>query len=169
MAQVYSLFNTFEEAEKAVRMLTERGYAADTIRLLRQGSSGTPRQIEGEAVAPQEDKDDLLSQVARQLPKLTGFLGGAIPSGARAHLDTALSEAGVPAERSADYTSAIEDGGVLVSVTTEDFRAEDVRNILDDASGHYMNRLLAEDLAADLADSEDEAGGGGKMSRSAFE
>ena len=43
MAQVYSLFNTFEDAEKAVRMLTERGYGADTIHLLRQSSSGTTR------------------------------------------------------------------------------------------------------------------------------
>ena len=168
MAQVYSLFDTFEDAEKAVRMLTERGYGADTIRLLRQSSSGTTRQIEGEAVAPPEDEGDLLSQVARSLPKLAGFLGGA-PSGERTELDSALSQAGVPAERAPDYASAIEEGRVLVSVTTEDFRAEDVRNILDDASGHYMTRLLTEDLAADVADTDDEAGGGGENSRSAFE
>ncbi len=168
MAQVYSLFNTFEDAEKAVRMLTERGYGADTIRLLRQSSSGTTRQIEGEAVAPPADEGDLLSQVARNLPKLAGFLGGA-PSGERTEMDTALSEAGVPAERSADYASAIEEGRVLVSVSTEDFRAEDVRNILDDASGHYMTRLLTEDLAQDAADPSDQAGGGGELSESGFE
>jgi hypothetical protein len=161
MAQVFSLFDSYEDAEKAVRMLTERGYAADDIRLLMQNRSGETQQVEGDTVAPTQDDDNLLANVARQLPKLAGFLGGLDRSDDVDDPDLAIAQAGVPAARVGEVTAALDAGRVLVSITTDDFRAEDVRNIMDDASGRYMERLLS--------DENGEASGGGAVSRSSFE
>jgi hypothetical protein len=165
MAHVISLFDTFDDAEKAVNMLVERQYPAENITVIAGESGGTHRELSGEEIAEDEDDGGLLD-LGRLLR--TGLFGDLLGRGGRERSDDELAqdltEAGVWSDQIVPYSARIRQGGVLVAVETEDFRAEDVQNILDNAAGRDLERLLSEEPT----DDGEQASAGGPGSASGF-
>ncbi len=141
MAYAIRLFDDFDTASKAVDMLLQRKYPAPSIAVVFRDGNHRLRRLDGAEVEAGDPTAGM------SFSFLTGWLASADDDTFVADLGAALVQVGAPAAAGAALQRLIEGGKVLVSVATEDFRVEDVGNILDDASG----KLLAhyEELADD--------------------
>lgn len=132
MAYVLRLFDDFDTANKAVDMLIQRKYPTNSITVLLRDGNRRLRHLDGAEV----EEGDPMSGMSFGF--LTGWLGNADNGTFVDDLPASLAQAGVPAPAARAVQSQIEGGRILVSVSTEDFRVEDVANILDDASGKLL-------------------------------
>ncbi len=141
MAYAIRLFDDFDTASKAVDMLLQRKYPAQSIAAIFRDGNHRLRRLDGAEVEAGDPT------TARSFSFLTGWLASADDDTFVDDLGATLRQVGVPAAASAAVQGQVEGGKVLVSVATEGFRVEDVDNILDDASGKLLEHY--EELADD--------------------
>lgn len=132
MAYALRLFDDFDTANQAVDMLIQRKYPAANIAVVFRDGNHRLRRLDGAEV---EEGDPTAGM---SFSFLTGWLTNIDRHTFVDDLGATLLQVGAPPAASAALQRQIEGGKVLVSVATEDFRVEDVDDILDDASGKLL-------------------------------
>lgn len=149
MASVTRFFDDYDTADKAVEMLVQRKYPAETIAVVMRDENGRLRALSGVQIEVDTIGDSL--GLGRLVDWLTGGLDEPVDD-----MGAALARVGVLPELVLAHAARIDAGQVLVSVTTEDFRASDVANILDAASGrlleYYEQEPPTEEGGGDVTD-----------------
>jgi uncharacterized membrane protein len=161
MRTVVALFDRFEEGQRAIRALTDQGYPNSEINLIVSDEKGEySRQLGdlGDSGVETTDATDgaaagagigavlggigglLLGLGALAIPgigpvvaagPIVATLAGAGVGAVAGGLIGALVDLGIPEEHAEYYAEGVRRGGTLVTVRTEDARAEDVRSLLN--------------------------------------
>ena len=163
MGTVVGLFETRDQAVKAVETLKKAGYSADDMSILmRDKGEAADVAVEagvgdsqGDAAAKGALGGGLLGGAAGLLlgvgalaipgigpiiaagPIAAMLTGGALGA-ATGGIIGALTEAGVPEEEATHYQSGVERGGILLSVKVEDGREAEVRSLLKQSGLHDL-------------------------------
>ena len=171
MATAIGLFDRFEDADRAVDMLLNRGFTKDEIGIMagdqvvqEYGKSRTIEAADGDG-ATGAAGGALLGGVGGLLAGIAALaipgIGPAITAGTLASalglpllgagagamaggLIGALAGMGVPEEDAHVYAEGVKRGGVLVTVQAEDARVEEAQEILRAASAVNVDARRAE-------------------------
>lgn len=164
MAYVITMFESFDDAEKAVNMLAERKYPAEAITVIARNARGSHLEMNGGDIAD-GGADVAIAQFGWRQGEsaIANFLRRFRKEDISEELVEDLAEAGIPSDRIEGVAERIRQGEVLVSVETEDIRAEDVRSILDNAAGRDLERYATRPEPDTGADVETQANAGGDV------
>jgi hypothetical protein len=160
MRTVVALYDRFEDAQRAVQALNERGFRREEINLIASDANGEyTRGLEGQTTATETDAPAGGAAAGAGIGAALGGLGGllvglgalAIPGigpvlaagpivaaltgagiGAVAGgLIGALVDLGIPEEHANIYAEGLRRGGVLVTIRTDDHMADEARMVLN--------------------------------------
>lgn len=161
MTQVVTgLFDTYADAERAVRSLRDAGIPQDDISLVANNSGGEHDSLvhvdRGSAAAADAGKGAEIGGVVGGIggllaglgmlaipgvgpvvaagwlgATLIGALGGAAVGGVAGGLVGALTDAGVPEEQAHVYAEGVRRGGTVVSARVDDNLVSEARSILN--------------------------------------
>lgn len=161
MRTVVALFERFDEAQEAVRALTDQGFPNSEINLIASDERGEYSRQLGNMGAGRDVAEEgaegaatgagvgavlgglgglLLGLGALAIPgigpvvvagPIVAALAGAGVGAVAGGLIGALVDMGIPEEHAEYYAEGVRRGGTLVTVRTSDERAEDARNLLN--------------------------------------